>query len=135
MNADIPDTLPLSQHAQEHDLRIRVAAFPSDAHSWFLLGRILRMSEKYEDSEKALRRSIMIDPKQVHVWLELAAVLDKLGFHADAQAIRQNVGEDGSLLANLESLREMNRFAICMNCDKHTYYGCTHAGECDKLRK
>ena len=134
LNNDIPDSISLvTEQAMEHDLRIRVTTFPNDAYSWFLLGRNLRMSSKCTEAERALRRAVTIDPNQVQFWLELATVLDQLGFHTDAQAIRQNAGEKGALQANIIETRRSDRISVCIDCDKHTYYGCTQAGRCDKI--
>jgi cytochrome c-type biogenesis protein CcmH/NrfG len=81
----------LTDALSEGDLRIRLKAFPKDAQSWFLLGKLLRTSSKLKPAEDALRKAISINPSPPHFWLELANVLDELGANSKATDIRQKL--------------------------------------------
>jgi cytochrome c-type biogenesis protein CcmH/NrfG len=128
----------------EGDLRIRLRAFPKDAQSWYLLGKLLRTGSKLRPAEDALRTAISINPSPPHFWLELAKVLDDLGASSEATAIRQRIVakakelDVSSLQAALKaSKKESSLVAVspCISCQHYTYYGCSKKGHCLKLKE
>ncbi|UCE10228.1 MAG: hypothetical protein JSW61_14850 [Candidatus Thorarchaeota archaeon] len=131
----------------ENDLRIRVAAFPNDAQSWFLLGCHLRLENRPGEAEQALRTALSLKPERVHYWIEFALVLDDLGHKEESKEIlrhfRQSMesGPNDSLMASLEATRAIDASvngapddtAMCVSCSDFTFYGCRRSEPCIKL--
>ncbi|NHJ12822.1 MAG: tetratricopeptide repeat protein [Candidatus Thorarchaeota archaeon] len=101
----------------EQDLRRRLAAFPRDANSWYLLGKHLSSRGRHEEAEMALRKAISLNPKPSHFWSELERVLMDLGASAGTES-----PSDG-----------FDDVSPCISCPEYTYYGCSRGQQCDVL--
>jgi tetratricopeptide (TPR) repeat protein len=64
--------------------RLLVQENPTDANAYLLLGRILGMQGKYEDTAKALRESIQLDEKNPDAWRLLGLTSEFLAQYEEA---------------------------------------------------
>jgi len=128
----------------ESDLRTRLATFPRDVLTWFVLGKYLRSVGRLKEAEEALRKAVSINPGPIPFWEELALTLVDLGRLDEAYTIcdksmRKN---DDPIRKRLNELRKLERSADaaypeetspCVACPEYTYYGCSRGAECDAI--
>ncbi len=69
----------------EHDLRIRLAAFPFDAHSWYLLGCHLMKEHRLEDARTALETAVDLRPSITVFRMRLALLYEILSLNKRAK--------------------------------------------------
>ncbi|TFF93224.1 hypothetical protein EU546_06475 [Candidatus Thorarchaeota archaeon] len=87
-----PDTK--SKAVLEKDLRTRIATFPDDAQSWYLLSCVLESDAKYDEAEAALRRAIELNPHPPHFQKKLASLLEVRGKNKESLT---DLGDSGLL--------------------------------------
>jgi hypothetical protein len=124
----------------ESDLRMRLRTFPRDAQAWFKLGSHLRSVHRLEEAEEALRKAISLNSGPAHFHQELGFILIALGRLDEAYRYLdgRRSGASGSLSAEVESLREIDRAEIseldvispCVECPDYSYYGCSKGASC-----
>ena len=124
----------------ESDLRMRLRTFPRDAQTWFKLGSYLRSVQRFDEAEESLRKAISLNPGPAHFHQELGLILIALGRLDEAYRCLdgRRSGASGSLSAEVESLREIDRAKVseldvispCVECPDYSYYGCSKGASC-----
>lgn len=71
------DSFPAS--VIEQDLRVRLAAFPYDAHSWYLLGCHLMREHRLKEACVALETAVRLSPDARIFRIKLASLYDAIG--------------------------------------------------------
>ncbi|MFW9908533.1 MAG: tetratricopeptide repeat protein [Candidatus Thorarchaeota archaeon] len=141
-------------HIMEQNLRTRLAAFPNDSHTWFVLGCQLRKAGKLIEAERALRRAVTLNPTPLMFWAELALVLNKLGHDVVDPEVLRRLGveypesvESEQLYEQLEKTKQIDSLrkseavpritshmtSPCVSCPDYTYYGCRRQDACEAL--
>ncbi|MFW9849647.1 MAG: tetratricopeptide repeat protein [Candidatus Thorarchaeota archaeon] len=141
-------------NAMEQNLRTRLSTFPNDAHTWFILGCLLRKKGKLEDAERSLRRAVTLNPEPIMFWAELALVMNMLGHGVVDPEVLKRLGAEhpesspsDELRLQLDetrsddSLRKSEAIpritshltSPCVSCPEYTYYGCRQQDPCEDL--
>jgi tetratricopeptide (TPR) repeat protein len=136
----------------EQDLRLKLAAFPNDSHTWYLLAQLYHSQENFEVAERALRKAISLNPSPIHFWYELSVVLKDMGRIEEAAAIRVQLRKErgdmsqskfpDTIESHLAASRKDDKLAQeeskiqhspCIDCKDYSYYGCSKSEPCTAL--
>lgn len=148
----IQDDRPRPRSIYEQDLRMKLAAFPNDAHTWYLLAQLHHTQQNLEVAERALRKAISLNPSPIHFWYELSVVLKDMGRIEEAATIRSQLRKQrGDMSQNkfpdtIESHLSATRkddglktekprisHSPCIDCKDYSYYGCSKSEPCANL--
>ncbi|MHA2311596.1 MAG: tetratricopeptide repeat protein [Candidatus Thorarchaeota archaeon] len=127
---------PLKMSSYESDLRMRLATFPRDAHTWFSLGKHLSSRGRHREAEGAIRKAISLNPRPKIYWEELEKLLKELGRSNIINEIDRRIDRLKQVEESLEEKQSSSTstdISPCVSCSHYTYYGCAKGQACEVL--